>query len=415
MYREQATIRTYYEQIWETLERRITMESEERLIGIPVDDLVEEYFSDNHLNPIEFNPLREMSSVPNRELRRIPAHLRHPVYQAEGDTEHVFKSIVVNIPIIPNKNLQLIAELETTTMVISSWSKDLLKLHNDFISFEIDFEGYYLQHTDEQVVSLVKNYESGTRNWIERKNQEILGCNDILKNRIKTGIEKRKQEIEKDRARFNALSQKLEIPLKKNEVVNKIQLDASPLVKQIKPNPRLPVQYILDKSKVLDIISFIKSLGKQFEKTPLTFKDFQEEDLRNVILLILNSIFEGKATGETFANKGKTDIYLCVDEGNILKFECKIWGGKKQYQDAIDQLLTYLTWDNNFGVIISFIRQKNMSKILEGVSEIVIQHPTFKGNVNKISDNHYSSHHKLNQDEFKNVEIHHLFFNLFTT
>lgn len=409
------TISDYYERIWGNIQRQITMESEEHIIGLSIGDLVEEYYSSVHLEPIEFDPLRTISSDRKRELRPVPAHQRHPVYQAEGDTEYVFKSIVVTMPIIPNKNLKLIAELETTTMVLSGWSQDRLKFNHDSISFEIDFEGYYLQHTDDQIVSIVKEYELGTKNWIERKTHEILKNNDILKTRIKTCIEDRKKEIEKDSTRFNALSQKLEIPLKKKEVVNRIQLDPSPLVKKIKPNPKLPVQYMLDKSKVLDIISFIKSLGKQFEKTPLTFQGFQEEDLRNVVLLILNSIFEGKAPGETFANKGKTDIYLCIDEGNILKFECKIWGGKKQYQDAIEQLLTYLTWDNNFGVIVSFIRQKNMSKILEGISEIIAQHPTFKENFNKISDNHYSSYHKLNQDEFKNVEIHHLFFNLFTT
>ena len=45
-------------------------------------------------------------------------------------------------------------------------------------------------------------------------------------------------------------------------------------------------------------------------------------------MVVLNAIFSGKATGETFSNKGKTDIYLNIEKGNILVFECKIWGGK---------------------------------------------------------------------------------------
>lgn len=39
-----------------------------------------------------------------------------------------------------------------------------------------------------------------------------------------------------------------------------------------------------------------------------------EEALRDVLLVSLNSIFEGKATGETFSKRGKTDIYLNINK-----------------------------------------------------------------------------------------------------
>ena len=52
----------------------------------------------------------------------------------------------------------------------------------------------------------------------------------------------------------------------------------------------------------------------------------------------------GDASGERFRRKGKTDI--CVEVANRAAFvgECKTWGGPKVANDAIDQLLGYLTW-----------------------------------------------------------------------
>ena len=91
----------------------------------------------------------------------------------------------------------------------------------------------------------------------------------------------------------------------KNKTLLPLELSSiqSLLLKKVKPNPSLPEEYVLDRSKVLDVISIIDNQGRQFEKTPKTYKDFGEEDLRNVILVSLNSLFEGKATGETFSHK----------------------------------------------------------------------------------------------------------------
>jgi len=209
--------------------------------------------------------------------------------------------------------------------------------------------------------------------------------------------------------------QKINIPLKpkENEAVTRIKLDPKPLVKKVKPNPKLPEEYVLDRSKVLDIITVIDNQGRQFEKTPKTYKDFDEDGLRDVILVSLNSLFEGKATGETFSHKGKTDIYLNIDKGNVLICECKIWGGQALYHKTIEQLLGYLTWRHNFGIMITFAKQKNFSKILADTQTTIQGHTSYRSGFQKVTENHFLSHHKIDQDEAKDVEIHHLFYNLY--
>jgi hypothetical protein len=228
-------------------------------------------------------------------------------------------------------------------------------------------------------------------------------------------IEQRKSKLGQDSERINSLIKKINIPLKQkeNEAATRIKLDPKPLVKKLKPNPKLPEEYVLDRAKVLDIISVIDNQGRQFEKTPKTYKDFDEEGLRDVILVSLNSLFEGKATGETFSNKGKTDIYLNIDKGNVLISECKIWGGQALYNKTIEQLLGYLTWRHNFGIMITFAKQKNFSKILTDAPATIQSHPSYRSGFQKIATNHFISHHKLDHDEDKDVEVHHLFYNLY--
>lgn len=151
----------------------------------------------------------------------------------------------------------------------------------------------------------------------------------------------------------------------------------------------------------------------QFEKTPITYNKLDEPNLRDLLLSNLNSIFEGKATGETFNNKGKTDIYLNIDKGNILVAECKFYGGEKLYFKTIEQILGYLTWRQNYGIMISFCKQKNFSKILGDTQSIITSHSSYESGFTSINPSHLISKHTLPTDDYKYVEIHHLYYNLF--
>jgi hypothetical protein len=201
--------------------------------------------------------------------------------------------------------------------------------------------------------------------------------------------------------------------LSKPQGAKKIIVDHKPIVKRIKPNPQLPEEYILDESKVNDILDVLDNQAKSFEKTPSALNSLGEEALRDLILANLNSIFQGKATGETFSKKGKTDIYLNIDKGSILVFECKIWGGKKIFLESIDQLRGYLTWRHNYGVIITFVRVKNFKKVLNEILDDIKTSASYRDSVRQINDTHFVGNHTVD-DEDKSVKIHYLFYNLYS-
>jgi hypothetical protein len=86
------------------------------------------------------------------------------------------------------------------------------------------------------------------------------------------------------------------------------------------------------------------------DRSPSSFITLDEEAIRTHFLLQLNGHYEGNASGETFNASGKTDILIKVDNKNIFIAECKFWDGVKKFNEAIDQLLGYLSWrDSKWG------------------------------------------------------------------
>ena len=95
----------------------------------------------------------------------------------------------------------------------------------------------------------------------------------------------------------------------------------------------------------------------------------KEEDLRNTLLAALNATYKGNANGETFRNRGKTDI--CIEQENRAAFvaECKMWTGQAEVSKAVSQLDGYLTWRDCKTALIYFVRRKDFIKILETTEE----------------------------------------------
>ena len=78
---------------------------------------------------------------------------------------------------------------------------------------------------------------------------------------------------------------------------------------------------------------------------PASFAKLEEEAIRDHFLLQLNGHYEGGATGKTFNRSGKADILIRIADRNTFHRRVQVLGiGQKQFSEAIDQLLGYLTW-----------------------------------------------------------------------
>jgi len=171
--------------------------------------------------------------------------------------------------------------------------------------------------------------------------------------------------------------------------------------KGYKPEPTL------DQETYQEILEIIHNMGKEFETLPGTYFNKGEEELRDHFLLYLAPRFrnEGSVTGETFSKVGKTDIVYRYENTNVFVAECKFWKGQAEYLKTINQLLSYLTWRDSKAAIIIFVKNKEISSVLDTVKLATPQHPNYLGFVNEQDTSWFNYRFHINDDPNREVKL----------
>jgi hypothetical protein len=156
------------------------------------------------------------------------------------------------------------------------------------------------------------------------------------------------------------------------EIRRKILVKPEATTPSEKPHP------VLDMENYENILKIVENMSLVFERSPSTFKNMQEEDIRNHFLVQLNGHFEGEATGETFNHKGKTDILIRHEGKNIFISECKFWNGKSTLLETIDQILKYTSWRDTKTAIFLFNKNRDTTNVLRQIPDVVKSHSNFK-------------------------------------
>ena len=160
-----------------------------------------------------------------------------------------------------------------------------------------------------------------------------------------------------------------------------VELPPSPK-EAFKPEPALP------DAEYNYILTVIELMSQSVERSPSTFVQMKEEQIRDLILVNLNGHYEGDATGETFNAQGKTDILIRADSHNVFIAECKFWAGPKSLLAAIDQILGYLTWRDTKAALLLFCKNVDFTDTLSSIAATVPEHPNFRRELKRISDTH---------------------------
>ncbi|MFI6522602.1 hypothetical protein ACIBF1_44115 [Spirillospora sp. NPDC050679] len=125
-------------------------------------------------------------------------------------------------------------------------------------------------------------------------------------------------------------------------------------------------------------LEVLRNQRSALERTPALAADMDEERIRDLLLLGLNAQFQGAAAGEVFNGAGKTDILIREDDRNVFIGECKIWDGPKTIDEALNQLLGYLVWRDTKAALLIFIRNKNVTAVIDKAVERIEAHPNYK-------------------------------------
>lgn len=257
-------------------------------------------------------------------------------------------------------------------------------VHKDHLAFTFETPG---EMNPDQIKQSFNNSLGQVLSSLTHTQADCAKWNSELENQIRQSVVGRKSRLLKSRQAVANIG----LPMKRRE--DAARTYTVPTVRR-KPQIQMPVvkdrafvpEPALAQEEYEHILSVIKSWAISVERSPDAFRHMGEEELRWQILVMLNSHYEGRATGETFNCQGKTDILIREGERNVFIAECKIWSGEADFLKAIDQVLNYLHWRDTKTALIVFNRNKSFSDVLAQIEVIVKKHASCKKLLQKVGE-----------------------------
>ena len=275
------------------------------------------------------------------------------------------------------------------------------------ISLPHDAEAERFKETYDRELRLITEY-------VGRAHTQVATYNAGLESLVLRAVADRRTRLGK----HAGIGDLLDIPLATKDGAPSI----APVRIEIRRPPSLPVPPktgLAREPGITDenyerILHFIRHQGRTFERTPGTYALHDEEGLRNIILAQLNGHFEGAAMGEVFRGRGKTDICIESDSRAAFVGECKLWTGPASLTGALDQLLGYLTWrDSKASVIVFNTRNKDFSKILPTIPDVIRDHGLFVRDLPSEETGEWRVLMRSEEDEGRRVTVHVFLFDLY--
>ncbi|MGD1931363.1 MAG: hypothetical protein ACFB12_20880 [Leptolyngbyaceae cyanobacterium] len=296
-----------------------------------------------------------------------------------------------------------------------SQRRDFLEFMPSSVRYSVEpdwrFEGSILVMEADANEKAVERALDEVRFWIGGRNNDVKTGNTQLRQRIEPLWRRKREEIERHFGKLKTLTETLKIPLHQSASAPKpLRVQQKPRVSKPALKPGTP-EPELDHRSVVEIVDFVETYARQLEVTPTVYSKLKEEELRDLVLSMLNINYPG-SSAETFSKKGKTDLYLRSGGGGSLIVECKRWNGPKKYGEALNQLFGYLTWRHGYGVLLTFSTNRDMTACVTATKELIAKHPTVVPDSIRGCSSRFTSRHIHPQDRGKEVEVFHLFVDL---
>jgi len=277
-------------------------------------------------------------------------------------------SLTVSIPFKGERNLFKCRPSTHKTPPMGSIGKSEIRSHYEGRTRDSDL----VKRRINKDLKEIKDYLQ----WIK---QDLDSYNDWVKNNAKQFFVKRKKNLLRDQyflesiglpiKRAENLPETYSVPLERK----KVEITRPKLKNGVgRPEPVLP------EGEYEYILKTIFHMSLAMERNPTTFSKLTETEIRDFFVIILNSHYEGRATGETFNYRGRTDILIRVEDKNIFIAECKFWDGEKHFISTIDQILRYTNWRDTKAAIFLFSRKENFSNVLSKIEHTATSHEFFK-------------------------------------
>jgi hypothetical protein len=230
--------------------------------------------------------------------------------------------------------------------------------------------------TPEQVKADIERMRKQLTTMIGWANNDVAAWEPNFRHAITTAVNERKKRLD----HAASLSTDLDIPLAAAPLSRQVQVPVRR--KAVRIEHAVVGSSASDEPRLADaiyedVLRTISGLARAIERLPRTASRFNEQELRDLLLFILNSNYEGAARGEVFNGTGKTDVLLAWHNRNAFIGECKVWRGAKQFRDAIDQLMGYVVWRDTKAALLLFIERGKPTEIIGKADGVIQAHSSF--------------------------------------
>lgn len=237
-------------------------------------------------------------------------------------------------------------------------------------------------------------------------NREAAAWNEALTGIVKSLFAARKIHFLQDAAFFEAINVSVR---PETRAFFSVPVATKKLIPQPQPaGTKYRLEPFISDEMYHDVLKVINWLGRGMERKPYLYMGKQEEELRDLFLLLLETRYEGStATGETFNRDGKTDILLKYEDGsNLFVAECKFWGGAKVLHSTISQLFDrYLTWRDSKVAILFFVKNVDFTTVLQTIRSEAPKHSYFVSEGGQLGEAAFSYTFRLAQDAIQAVKL----------
>ncbi|SFJ00903.1 hypothetical protein [Planctomicrobium piriforme] len=209
--------------------------------------------------------------------------------------------------------------------------------------------------------------------------KSLTHFNDRFAQFARLPLEKRRDELQANQKAKETLSQ-IGVPIRKrtDDIAKAFVPPARKQISVPDSSQSVAITPVLEMKAYEEILDTLCAMAHGIERSPETFDGMGEEDIRIVLLIGLNAVYEGKATGETFNGVGKTDILIRVADRNIFIAECLVWDGEVKFAKKLnDQLLNYAVWRDTKTALIVFNRSKSLTSVIKTIDGFLAKHPQF--------------------------------------
>ena len=269
----QPTFQTYYLNIDRIVRDLLDKESPDYLLRVDFDDYLTHLIARCEWQPLEWDESQKTIEPFTATVERADEWGRGRTYRID----------------VPKFRLRIPVSLHPQR---DDYSKLLPSAFDWSGEPDWTFQGNTLVMEVDATEAAVTRALGQVKAWLGGRNKDIELGNQTLQERIRPVWEERRRRLEQQHNAANAELAKLNIPLYRapNAKAKPVELKPRQLRTVIeKPTPKSKPEQYLRREDAVGLIDFIEQYARQFEVTAKTYAKMEEEELRDLIIGMMNT------------------------------------------------------------------------------------------------------------------------------